>query len=702
MHFLGLSIYDWIVIIAYFVMMIVIGKWAQRKVKNTQDFYQGGRSFGKFLSTFMHFGNITSADQATGVTREIYRQGLSGLWFQNLTLLITPFYWFSAILQKRTRYMGPGDIYLHRFESRFLAGLFAVYILLIAIYGGAMGYLLTGKTMQALMLKPSSEYTQLEKQSVQDFERMQTLKQKQTGAALSSGEKSELSLLTEKHKQGELHAYHSYLNLTLFLLAYALCVGGYTVLGGMFAAAINDVIQGLLIVVLSFILIPTGLARLGGFSGLHAKVPDYMFELFGSAATSEYTWYFVLVMALINLIGLPPRSFVVGGAPKDDMSARVGLLTGSFGKRLMMIGWALTGLIAVGLYQGLLDDPTMIWGHLTRDLLGPGLVGLMIASIMAANMSTISAQSLEWGAAFTSNILLPLRPATSQKTQILAGRIVIIIILVSSIYFALRVNDIFVMFKYILSVGTIIGPALWLVYFWRRLTTRAVVVQMMVSILLTVVIPNVAPTFESVCKNPALTIQTKERVTILQTRALESDVAAGRAQRVGELMEKRHVLAPAAIFFDEVVRENPEDLQSPLVGKGAFRNQLYYLGLLGVPLVQLSKAQLATLSFMFDIITPFLLLFIVSLLTKRNSENVLNEFYAAIHTPTVADQQEDSRLLAEAIAHPEIVKKKKLFPNSNWEFWKPTKWDIWGFVLCWVLVAAIIGLYYIIMSIGSH
>ncbi len=701
MFFLGLHLLDWIVIIFYFALMVLIGKWAQRKVKNAKDFYQGGRSFGKVLTTFMNFGNITSADQATGVTREIYRQGLSGLWFQNLVLLITPFYWFTAVLQKRTRYLGPGDIYLHRFESRFLAGLYAVYILLIAIYGGAMGYLLTGKTMQALMVKPAAEYTEVEQRSVADFTRLQSLTQKQTTTPLTVEEKSELSLLTEKQKRGDLHAYHSYLNLTLFLLIYAFCVGSYTVLGGMFAAAINDVIQGLLIVVLSFILIPMGLIRLGGFSGLHAKVPDYMFELFGSAATSEYTWYFVITMAAINLIGLPPRSFVIGGAAKDDLSARVGLLAGSFSKRLMMIGWALTGLIAVGLYQGLVDDPTMIWGHLTRDLLGKGMIGLMIASIMAANMSTISAQSLEWGAAFSNNILLPLRPSTSQKSQVFAGRMVIMIILFASIFFALRVNDIFVMFKYVLSVGTIIGPALWLVYFWRRLTTRAVVIQMIVSIFITVVIPNVAPTFDSVRKNPALTVQTRERVAVLQTRALESDVAAGRADRVGELIEKRHVQPPSAIFFDEVVRENPDDPNSPLVGKGAFRNQLYYLSLMGLPVADLSKAQLATFSFIFDIILPFLLLFGISLLTRKNSEKVLNEFYAAVHTPTVADQQEDQRLLNEAIAHPEKVEQRKLFPGTQWEFWKPTKLDIWGFVLCWALVAVIILLYIVIMKIGA-
>ena len=62
--------------------MIIIGIWAHRKVLNTRDFYQGGRSFGKVLTTFLSFGSMTSSDQAAGITREIYRQGLSGLWFR--------------------------------------------------------------------------------------------------------------------------------------------------------------------------------------------------------------------------------------------------------------------------------------------------------------------------------------------------------------------------------------------------------------------------------------------------------------------------------------------------------------------------------------------------------------------------------------------------------------------------------------------
>jgi SSS family solute:Na+ symporter len=697
----GLDILDWLVIALYLLMMVVIGAWARRKISGTRDFYQGGRSFGKVLSTFLNFGSITSSDQAAGVTREIYRQGLSGLWFQNLALFITPFYWFSSVLQKRTRYIGPGDMYLHRFESKGLGMLFAVYLLLVAIYGGAFALVITGKTLQAVMVKPPTEYTAEEARSVRDFNRYQELLKQQASAPLGREETDELSLLQEKDKRHELQSFISYLHIDWFYVSYAACVGAYTIMGGLFAVAITDVFQGILILFLSFAMIPLGMVKLGGLAGLHARVPDYMFDLFGSAEVSEYTWYFVVVIATANLIGFAPRGFTSGGAPKDDLTARVGLVTGSFAKRLVMIGWIFTGLIAVGLFGGRLADPTMIWGVMTRELLAPGFVGLMIAAIMAANMSSKGAAALEWSAAFTQNILLPLRPKTSERTQVNVGRLIIIIMLVASILYARRLEDIFVLFKNVISVGTIIGPALWLVYFWRRLTTKAVVIQMSLSILITAVIPAVGPMLDFVRTNPVMTIQTPERVFLITTRAVAEDVARGQADSVGQLIQKRAVQAPIAVYFDEVVREDESGPTSRLVGKGSFKNQIYYCALLGVPVETMNKAQLSTVSLLFDVVFPFLVLFGVSLVTKRNSEKTLREFYGAVHTPTVPGPEEDARLVREAIDHPEIVEQRKLFPHTDWEFWKPTKADVWGFVGCWILVAVVIGLYLFLMTLGK-
>src|ERR1700689_3845356 len=110
--YLGLHIIDWAIIALYIIALIVIGRWTNRRAsRSTKDFFQADRSFGRGIMGFLNFGNMVSADQAAGVTREIYRQGLQGVWFQNLVLFITPFYWFTSVLQRRARYIGPGDFY---------------------------------------------------------------------------------------------------------------------------------------------------------------------------------------------------------------------------------------------------------------------------------------------------------------------------------------------------------------------------------------------------------------------------------------------------------------------------------------------------------------------------------------------------------------------------------------------------------------
>lgn len=705
MYLLGLHLLDWLIIFGYFIGMIYIGKWTTKKIANTTDFYQGGRSFGKILFSFLNFGNITNADQAVGVTREIYRQGLSGLWFQNLVLFITPFYWFTSIMTKRTRYIADGDIFLHRFESRGLAAFYSIYILLYAVFGGATGYILTGKTMKALMVKPASEYTAAEQQSVTEYYEFQELKKKYTTNRLAGDERVRYEVLNEKDKRGQLNSFISYLNLPLFYFIYASVIASYTILGGLFAAVITDVIQGILILILSLILVPFGLIKIGGFAGIHAKIPDYMLQLFSTNSVSEYTWYFVLAMVTINLIGLAPGKFMIGGSAKDDRSARMGAMIGSFSKRFIYIGWVLSGIIAIGLYGNQVSDPGLIWGVMTRDLLGIGLIGVMIAAILAANMSSIDAASLSWGAIFTKNILKPYFPEISEKKQIFYGRIVIFCVLFASIYFALTVNDIFEMFKKVLSLGIAAGAPIWLTYFWKRLNTKAVVITMVTTILITAILPNVLIFVSSITENPRLTITTDPVESVIETRAVEDDVAAGRATAVGEKISKTLVSRPVPIFFSEVIRKNPRDLNSPLVGTGSFRVEMFLLSLLtdslGIDLRKLAGPMVQTLVFLIDIIFPFLMMLIIGYLTRPNSEAVLNYFYTCFLTPTVADQQEDRKNIEQALANPELIRERQHFPDSSWVIPKLTKEDKIGFLVCWLLVFAVIGLFVLIFSIGK-
>src|ERR1043165_2491643 len=99
-------------------------------------------------------------------------------------------------------------MFMHRFESRFLAGLYAAVLLAVAVYANSFGYLLTGKTLQAIMVKPAAEYTVAERASVEGFQRLGELK-KLDYATLNPAQKTELVTLQEREKKGEIRAFVS-------------------------------------------------------------------------------------------------------------------------------------------------------------------------------------------------------------------------------------------------------------------------------------------------------------------------------------------------------------------------------------------------------------------------------------------------------------------------------------------------------------
>ena len=150
MKILGLNPLDAGIILVYFVVILWLGKRAHRLTKNTGDFFIAGRRLGRFYQFFLSLGQATSSEQAVAVAREVYRQGIGGMWIQYLVLFLTPFYWFTTAFYRRVRQMTLGDYYTERFRSKFLGAAFAVFTLIMALLGGGVAFMVAGKTVQAL------------------------------------------------------------------------------------------------------------------------------------------------------------------------------------------------------------------------------------------------------------------------------------------------------------------------------------------------------------------------------------------------------------------------------------------------------------------------------------------------------------------------------------------------------------------------
>jgi len=411
-------IIDWLVIIVYLSILALIGVWSSKKIKTASSFFISERDFGKAMMTFFTFGTGTNTDQAVTVVSKSFVSGASGIWYQWLWLFATPFYWLLAPLFRRMRAVTTAD-YLNIRYGQSVAVLYA-------LVGMAQLSVNIGVTLKA----SSALITSV------------------TSGAISSA-------------------------MAIFILTGLFVF--YGVMGGLKAAIITDFIQGILTIILSFMILPFALKAVGGLGSLKEAVGDASF--FSIVAPGEITILYVIVIAVNGLIGWvsSPYSMAMGGAGKSEQDARIGLIGGMFLKRFCTIAWVLTGLCGIGLYRGKVVNPDFVWGYMARDFLPlviPGLVGLFIASMLAAVMSSCDCFMVSSAALFTENIYKPLiRPGQEEKHYILIGRITSVAVVIFGIIIAFAVSGVVQGLEVFWKVHAMMGIAIWASFFWRKATS---------------------------------------------------------------------------------------------------------------------------------------------------------------------------------------------------------------------------------------
>jgi Na+/proline symporter len=248
----------------------------------------------------------------------------------------------------------------------------------------------------------------------------------------------------------------------------------YSFVGGLVAAAWTDLFQGVLIIVLSFMLIPLGWTLVGGLHGMKASLEPFRFSL----ATPSGIGPWMIVMLTINgLVGImaQPQMLATVGTGRDERTCRIGMLFGNLVKRVCTVGWAFVGLIVAALIaQGradaaLLGDAENAFGFACRHLLFPGALGLMIASVLAANMSTCSAFLVDSGALFTEGLYRRLTPHRPDVHYLWVGRISgFVITMLGVLYAVYLIQSVLYTFLLTETLATFVGINVLGGLLWRR------------------------------------------------------------------------------------------------------------------------------------------------------------------------------------------------------------------------------------------
>jgi Na+/proline symporter len=255
-----------------------------------------------------------------------------------------------------------------------------------------------------------------------------------------------------------------------------LCMAGafllYSFFGGLVAAAYTDFIQGFLIIVLSFMLIPRGLSEVGGMAGMRQCLRPEFFELYNQF--SQISLAMIAMLTLNGLVGITAQPHILSmcATGRTERAGRVGQTYGSFVKRFCTIGWAFTGLIVAAMLcrRGqTLADPEQAFGYACLHLLGPGLTGLLVACVLAANTSACSNFMVNIGALFTRNFYIRFfRPQASDKELLWIGRSSGLVLTLFGVGFALIIKEVLQTFLFNETLPAFMGIMFMGGILWRR------------------------------------------------------------------------------------------------------------------------------------------------------------------------------------------------------------------------------------------
>ncbi len=135
--------------------------------------------------------------------------------------------------------------------------------------------------------------------------------------------------------------------------------------------------------------------------------------------------------------------------------------------------WILVALVAIVVYPDL-EDRELGYPKLMLDFLPPAMLGLVVTSLFAAFMSTVST-SINWGASYLTNDLYLrfVNPDAGESELVLMGRMASVLVTALGAIAAFFSEDVATVFRLVIAIGTGPGVVLMLRWFWWRINAAA-------------------------------------------------------------------------------------------------------------------------------------------------------------------------------------------------------------------------------------
>ncbi len=448
---------DWAIVALFFVILLSIGYFASRQAgKSTTNFFLSGRNMPWWLLGVSMVATTFSADTPNLVTDMVRTGGVASNWLWwafLLTGMVTVFIY--AKLWNRSKVMTDLEFYELRYSGKmaaFLRGFRAIYLgfffNVMVIATVSLAFIKIAGVMLGLQPAPA-------------------------------------------------------------LIIASVVVVFYSGLGGLKSILWTDLFQfsfALFGAVIAAVYV-TNSPEVGGLSALfsHPNVVDKLSFIPSISQPELFLSIFLIPLAVQWWSVWYPGAEPGGGgyvaqrmlsAKSEDHAVGATLLFNFFHYALRPWPWiivALASLIVFPDIQSMTErfpdvatryvQEDFAYPAMLREYLPAGLLGLVVASLIAAFMST-TASHINWGSSYLVNDFYGrfYNPGATEKQKVTVGRISTVSIMVCSVFLALILQNALQAFQYILMIGAGTGLIYILRWFWWRINAFSEIAAMIAAV----------------------------------------------------------------------------------------------------------------------------------------------------------------------------------------------------------------------------
>jgi len=451
---------DWLIIAAYFSLLIALAWWVIRKGKDTTaDYFLAGRDLGWFVVGASIFASNIGSEHLVGLAGAGATSGVALAHYELHAWCLLVLGWVLIPFYLRSRVFTMPEFLEKRFSStaRWMLSLISLvaYVLTKIAVGIFAGGVVFGTLLPEMQLRIGSA----------------TLDSFWIGSVL-------VVVLT----------------------------GLYTALGGMRAVAYTEALQTVILILGSVLLTIFGIKRLGGWAELRLVLDSEMFNLWkplipaGMEGTwapvkesSRIAWYFnenypwpgmLFCAPIIGLWYWCTDQYIVQralGAP-SEREARRGSIFASFLKLLPVFIFIIPGMIWLGLAKSgkvpefasmvdasgnaLSDQAQASFALMVKYVMPVGVRGLVVASLLAAQMSSLAGAFNACSTLFTIDFYQKLRPRATQHQLVWVGRVATLAMIMIGLFWIPVIRGSKGLYDYLQGVQGYLAPPIFVVFFF--------------------------------------------------------------------------------------------------------------------------------------------------------------------------------------------------------------------------------------------